>query len=419
MGSTPAGAGPTGRRAAPGCSVTEHPRRRGADGGWRAVKFLVRGAPPQARGRRRPLRLTRCHRRSTPAGAGPTPAAPFPSASRPEHPRRRGADCGPVDQQGRRHGAPPQARGRLRPHHPEAARPRSTPAGAGSTREHEARIAREEEHPRRRGADRPVMPPPPHPPRSTPAGAGPTGRRARCARASTEHPRRRGADCRARRPAAGSAGAPPQARGRRGYPLSEPPLPRSTPAGAGPTAAPRPATPADGEHPRRRGVDVTFTARPWSWIGAPPQARGRRREAGGPLGGGGSTPAGAGPTTPTPAGPGSTAEHPRRRGADCAPTTPASLIRGAPPQARGRLRAPGSAAIRSRSTPAGAGPTCPRRRRSSTRAEHPRRRGADPEGMSWKQGDTGAPPQARGRPTAWAPFVLPQRSTPAGAGPTG
>ncbi len=418
--STPAGAGPTSQEAGRRPGHREHPRRRGADESRRPYPRGHRGAPPQARGRQHGRRGRHPPRRSTPAGAGPTRSGRCRPRGRREHPRRRGADRARSRASASSRGAPPQARGRLV--HPAVVGgvARSTPAGAGPTRCRATSGAALPEHPRRRGADvvagldlRDVEGAPPQArgrrrhlhrhqgrPRSTPAGAGPTNRPPNPQPTHPEHPRRRGADSSGTATWLQDAGAPPQARGRPGGSARWCGYGGSTPAGAGPTTSPPTCAPAPPEHPRRRGADGRTPHLPSCLPGAPPQARGRRYGAEDRLGEPGSTPAGAGPTLEHRPGRPKSTEHPRRRGADVGWRLRKGVPDGAPPQARGRPHRHRQPPDLGGSTPAGAGPTYSAPMSCWRGREHPRRRGADDPVGELNQVPQGAPPQARGRPAA-------------------
>ena len=254
---------------------------------------------------------------------------------------------------------------------------------------------------------------------ATPAGAGTTAAGREGGWDSRSYPRRRGDDQRVndlRRP---SRELPPQARGRpprrkgRRDPLG------ATPAGAGTTGRPGSAGMDVRSYPRRRGDDQLEHRDAYADAELPPQARGRRVEAGQPLQHDGATPAGAGTTAPTRRPGGPARSYPRRRGDDGGSSGIRALARELPPQARGRPPVIAGYAPVEGATPAGAGTTQRRTYAAARARSYPRRRGHDcctsAESCMWRE----LPPQARGRPRQGAGAGNAVGATPAGAGTTG
>ena len=134
-------------------SMSEHPRVRGDDPDPAATRFLPFGTPPRARGRRARREPPRLLPGNTPACAGTTAGRPAPGTRGPEHPRVRGDDDQSPARHPRVTGTPPRARGRpLRgPAVPVPAG--NTPACAGTTGPRSTRRAAGAEHPRVRGDD--------------------------------------------------------------------------------------------------------------------------------------------------------------------------------------------------------------------------------------------------------------------------
>ena len=132
-GSTPAGAGKTGRAHRRRRRVWKHPRRRGENSAATACDAVIPEAPPQARGKQ--CAGVRCGGLlgSTPAGAGKTETAQAMQASVRKHPRRRGENGAASRCVRRCSEAPPQARGKRRGALLPIQCQGSTPAGAGKT----------------------------------------------------------------------------------------------------------------------------------------------------------------------------------------------------------------------------------------------------------------------------------------------
>ena len=336
-GSTPARAGPT--RCCTSCwgGRREHPRACGADIMRRLDGGVQRGAPPRVRGR--PSRMSSNDQapRSTPARAGPTTVRPALASAQAEHPRACGADFAAVTAIEPADGAPPRVRGRHPAERDHALDDRSTPARAGPTTARRPGRRSPAEHPRACGADhgmsdgdRVMLGAPPRVrgrpgvrdgrrdrrPGSTPARAGPTSPTTARRSRTPEHPRACGADTHRSTVTLVAVGAPPRVRGRRGQVVLGQVHTGSTPARAGPTSDRMKLRMRTREHPRACGADRASGPNAGRCCGAPPRVRGRLVGAGVDGGGGGSTPARAGPTRRGVPGPRSRREHPRACGAD-------------------------------------------------------------------------------------------------------
>jgi len=293
---TPAGAGPTRRRPGARCTTRNHPRWRGADVRRLLKRTPPLEPPPLARGRRRERAGAGTGTRTTPAGAGPTST---PNARRGRcgnHPRWRGADSGDELDALVADEPPPLARGRLRQGRACGVPRRTTPAGAGPTPGRTFRRGTGTNHPRWRGADAYIPtrwptyrePPPlargrprdgrvgPRALRTTPAGAGPTDRPSAAAPAAGNHPRWRGADVCLVAADGGAVEPPPLARGRPGVDVLGVGAEGTTPAGAGPTRRRCRRRPRAANHPRWRGADPRRAMVATADEEPPPLARGRR-----------------------------------------------------------------------------------------------------------------------------------------------
>ena len=194
--------------------------------------------------------------------------------------------------------------------------------------------------------------------RITPAGAGKTYVFAAASVSPQDHPRRCGENALAAASANKSSGSPPQVRGKLPPYSQIGQLDRITPAGAGKTRHSLPRKAEHKDHPRRCGENLPLTLRRHGTAGSPPQVRGKRADADRVHGQRRITPAGAGKTTPqkrrkgtrgriTPAGAGKTLllllklsacrDHPRRCGENVSLQVGSLAERGSPPQVRGKL----------------------------------------------------------------------------------
>ena len=416
-GITPACAGKT-----PACSCCcrfsgDHPRMRGED---RVVFRLVRaqdGSPPHARGRLCPSFFSGKRLGITPACAGKTEGLCSGSGPTQDHPRMRGEDVNDGSQEGGKTGSPPHARGRLSPPRTPLVTLGITPACVGKTRTPRNCAANIPDHPRMRGEDlarfvNGATPPgsPPHargrlsqPLHSrfrggiTPACAGKTPGASERNAWKRDHPRMRGEDGSGVVADRGDAGSPPHARGRptsRDVPGT---ISRITPACAGKTGSCIVSVISWGDHPRMRGEDFIAFAGLVASVGSPPHARGRppmqpvvfrvRR----------ITPACAGKTFLYEKKLKLSADHPRMRGEDTTDLFVVADTYGSPPHARGRHLRHTLSPRTHRITPACAGKTRAKRRRSHSKTDHPRMRGEDSTTDQSDQSTKGSPPHARGR----------------------
>ncbi len=302
----PACAGPTPCSPFTWISWANHPRVRGADGGWLSDKSQAPEPSPRARGRRHAGTSSPWESRTIPACAGPTATRPRKPLVAKNHPRVRGADFALGTFLRSRAEPSPRARGRLRPT-------------------------------RSRGA---VC-------RTIPTCAGPTTTTRTETRTGRNHPRVRGADARHRVHARRGEEPSPRARGRPWVSHAEATAARTIPACAGPTAASRHGP---GPTDRDRGAARSATNHP--------RVRGADRAGSGlPPPGPGTIPACAGPTSGALGEGAEQANHPRVRGADW-PNANGPAARGEPsPRARGRPAAVRRGRCVRGTIPACAGPT--------------------------------------------------------------
>ena len=133
-GITPAGAGKTKPRLGGFLGSWDHPRRCGENFICRSAGLVIKGSPPQVRGKLTMLLLLTIQNRITPAGAGKTHCTPRPTRSREDHPRRCGENCIVQRSLSAGQGSPPQVRGKPDTPAEETETDRITPAGAGKTR---------------------------------------------------------------------------------------------------------------------------------------------------------------------------------------------------------------------------------------------------------------------------------------------
>ena len=132
-GTTPAGAGTTSDDPRDLSVMRDHPRGRGDDSMGVIPEMASTGPPPRARGRRAVGDHRRVACGTTPAGAGTTGRQPGRLGQQGDHPRGRGDDQASVSGQGYGMGPPPRARGRHARRRPGRGRVGTTPAGAGTT----------------------------------------------------------------------------------------------------------------------------------------------------------------------------------------------------------------------------------------------------------------------------------------------
>ena len=251
-----------------------------------------------------------------------------------------------------------------------------------------------------------------------PAGAGQTGLSPHFLRSNGAHPRWRGADVGLVSWPAVMQGSSPLARGRPGQRVLRAVGEGLIPAGAGQTGSATRQSPARSAHPRWRGADWRLLRRSLRWTGSSPLARGRRFFSFHQRVGARLIPAGAGQTEFQTIKYVPPAAHPRWRGADWESERFMSSGLGSSPLARGRLVRLWDGDWRFGLIPAGAGQTVGRCRCRSSRAAHPRWRGADSSAPSPTARVAGSSPLARGRPRPVVPRVARPGLIPAGAGQT-
>ena len=128
---TPAGAGKTQRTPNPAIQFRDHPRRCGENSLLRAVECLIKGSPPQVRGKL-------CANRTGLYNLW-------------DHPRRCGENALRATAMTISRGSPPQVRGKLAVTSESARHLGITPAGAGKTKHKLAVTLLREDHPRRCG----------------------------------------------------------------------------------------------------------------------------------------------------------------------------------------------------------------------------------------------------------------------------
>ncbi len=234
-----------------------------------------------------------------------------------------------------------------------------------------------------------------------------------------EHPRLRGDHSPAGRAVTRSLGTPPPARGPPGWSGRRRRPERNTPACAGTTAGPACLPAAGPEHPRLRGDHDLEVFAAFQCGGTPPPARGPPGEERDDPGVGRNTPACAGTTFARCKRSGCPPEHPRLRGDHSAPGARRSRKAGTPPPARGPRHGRLDRGADVRNTPACAGTTPTAESPKPGTKEHPRLRGDH----GWMGADQpapgGTPPPARGPPGERLVLRDGRRNTPACAGTTG
>ena len=171
-------------------------------------------------------------------------------------------------------------------------------------------------------------------------------------------------------------------------------------------------------HPRRCGADTAPTRLLPVDPGSSPQVRGRRIHRAVHRPRPGLIPAGAGQTLPARGFRRFRWAHPRRCGADERDITPAGLGEGSSPQVRGRRSRLTGGWWRRGLIPAGAGQTSVATTATSETEAHPRRCGADMIVGSGLTREPGSSPQVRGRLPAPARALVSPGLIPAGAGQT-
>ena len=235
-------------------------------------------------------------------------------------------------------------------------------------------------------------------------------------------------------------GSPPQVRGKREIINIRPRRGRITPAGAGKTSQPALRHAFSQDHPRRCGENYKQSLTRCRRLGSPPQVRGKLRAvhrdfvavedhprrcgencADVPVQTGAKriTPAGAGKTRLQQRAQCQRRDHPRRCGENSAWGCIEYAHPGSPPQVRGKLPSSIASSILYRITPAGAGKTILVQRKLFQLGDHPRRCGENAMLEAELDGNTGSPPQVRGKRNRAVQLFVVDRITPAGAGKTG
>ena len=240
--------------------------------------------------------------------------------------------------------------------------------------------------------------------RIIPARAGFTARRRCPRRRSRDHPRSRGVYRRIRRVDDGHQGSSPLARG---LPSWSPTLPtawRIIPARAGFTAIRFPNVIFKEDHPRSRGVYVRRENRRAGRKGSSPLARGLLTDDGRKRAALRIIPARAGFTVRFEGGPPADGDHPRSRGVYSSGTRVPRRERGSSPLARGLLLFMVRIFFLRGIIPARAGFTHALPGGSSASSDHPRSRGVYWTTGAPAPVSPGSSPLARGlRPISWAP----------------
>ncbi len=254
--------------------------------------------------------------------------------------------------------------------------------------------------------------------RNTPASAGRTPARPSVVRELSEHPRVGGEDHDRYSTPATRCGTPPRRRGGPYRRHTSHPDHRNTPASAGKTCSSSRSRRAAAEHPRVGGEDASPPSRPDSCRGTPPRRRGGRLRPGEPRPGRRNTPASAGRTARRPRRSTRSSEHPRVGGEDTTQSSVSACRTGTPPRRRGgQLGAEGLRDV-ARNTPASAGRTGPHAIRCVLEWEHPRVGGEDTHRRARRAACRGTPPRRRGGRRPDRGLQCLHRNTPASAGRT-
>ena len=171
---TPAGAGKTIQYMLDREINLDHPRRCGENPNSGRQEHISSGSPPQVRGKHNAYYIRNNPLRITPAGAGKTKMQYHNYIGHWDHPRRCGENHSRREQKRRRHGSPPQVRGKLGFPSPLFDSHRITPAGAGKTRRCCRLSYCQKDHPRRCGENSSTTSKTSLRSGITPAGAGKT-----------------------------------------------------------------------------------------------------------------------------------------------------------------------------------------------------------------------------------------------------
>ena len=172
---------------------------------------------------------------------------------------------------------------------------------------------------------------------------------------------------------------------------------RITPAGAGKTKSFSRDVSAGQDHPRRCGENHFALTIFCTISGSPPQVRGKhniRKHARYRIR---ITPAGAGKTLSSAVTLLLVRDHPRRCGENHCTPSPRLNVFGSPPQVRGKQISFDLFSLRFRITPAGAGKTAQLHTPHRCCKDHPRRCGENLSQSNSGIGESGSPPQVRGK----------------------
>ena len=230
----------------------------------------------------------------------------------------------------------------------------------------------------------------------TPACAG--NRPARSSRSwlRRDHPRLRGEQKLVDSATIASLGSPPLARGTAVAAADDGRAVGITPACAGNSPPDERGLVVAEDHPRLRGEQLSSFRNRSRLLGSPPLARGTGTQPPRKPGARGITPACAGNSSrPSPATTASR-DHPRLRGEQNPELVNNNLDLGSPPLARGTVPLHVFAAGTARITPACAGNSRPSTATSSSEWDHPRLRGEQIPTSAVGNGEKGSPPLARG-----------------------
>ena len=254
--------------------------------------------------------------------------------------------------------------------------------------------------------------------RITPAGAGKTFRLHLGAVCVSDHPRRCGENTERNFDIWQPLGSPPQVRGKHKMKFLTGNYNRITPAGAGKTKFKRGTIGRYGDHPRRCGENRQRDRNSPRALGSPPQVRGKHEACNAAARAKRITPAGAGKTFIVGCYTDFFRDHPRRCGENKKVTSSRLVLRGSPPQVRGKLSKITNLRAERGITPAGAGKTYRQQSKTFTLWDHPRRCGENIFASNYILMNMGSPPQVRGKRTYLKLKRTADRITPAGAGKT-
>ena len=153
VGTIPAGAGETGRRAEESREAGDHPRGRGGNAPARRCPAQTWGPSPRARGKLVLRKELAAAGGTIPAGAGETDQNRSRTCSATDHPRGRGGNAIAAVVGLSLQGPSPRARGKPVTHEPRRADHGTIPAGAGETLALHFSARMHRDHPRGRGGN--------------------------------------------------------------------------------------------------------------------------------------------------------------------------------------------------------------------------------------------------------------------------